>query len=232
MLKRIFTVVPLAVLAMAAPAAAEGDRHAKSYKAHLTPVVAAPVAEAAERDESGEEKRGGKRAEGVRGKAHLVDGPRRDKVELHVRGLTGGESYSWSVRQVAPVAEAAGDETGGEDETDPEKETGAEDETDAEKETGAEHEPAAEAECGGEEVAAFSYEPLVARRHGHSKARARSKAFAAEEGATYVIVVTAADGTDVACGEFESKRSRKQAKAERKAAKKHATKHATKHAKD
>jgi hypothetical protein len=70
--------------------------------------------------------------------------------------------------------------------------------------------------CAGEAVDAFSYSELTARRHGHSKARSRSREFAAADGATYAVVVTAADGTDVACGEFQTKAQRK---AERRASK-------------
>ena len=203
MRRTILAAVPLAVLALAAPAAADGgSKHATTYKARLAPVAAAPVASAAERGEERED-----RIEGARGKAHLVDGRRRDEVALHVKGLTAGERYTWSVRQVAPAAEASNDgvEAGDEESVDgPE----AGDDSEAGE---------APADCAGETVAAFEYQPLVSRRHGHGKARARSRAFAAEEGATYVIAVTAADGTDVACGEFEAALTRKQAKAKRKA---------------
>ena len=162
MLRTIFAAVPLAVLALAAPAAAEGGRHATTYKAELGPVAEGPVAAATRHED-----------EGVRGKAKLVDGPRRDKVQLHVRGLTARQSYSWSLR------EASGD-------------AGA---------------------CTGEAVDAFAYEPLDARRRGHARERARSRTFTAEEGTSYAVVVTAADGTDVACGEFASKRSKPDRKA-------------------
>jgi hypothetical protein len=161
--------VPLAVLALAAPAAAEGGRHATTYKAKLAPVAAAPEATAAERD--------GDAAAGVRGKAELVDGPRRDRVQPHVGGLTAGAGYSWSVRQAAGEGDA----------------------------------------CTGEVVDAFSYDALDARRRGHGRERARSRDFAAEDGTSYAVVVTAADGTDVACGEFASRSSRRRSKAQRKA---------------
>ena len=180
MRRTIFAAVPLTLLALAAPAAASGGKHATTYKAKLAPIAAAPEVVASRHGEDA--------AGSLRGKAKLVDGARRDKVQVHVRGLTAGESYSWSVREAAPTAESANGEPAGE--------AGA---------------------CAGEQVAAFEYSSLVARRHGQSKARARSKAFSAEDGAAYVIVVTAADGTDVACGEFEGRASRKQAKAQRKA---------------
>ena len=164
MRRTILAAVPLAVLALAAPAAGDGGRHATTYKAELGPIAEGPVAMPTRHED-----------DGVRGKAKLVDGPRRDKVQLHVRGLTAGESYSWSLRQSSGDAGA----------------------------------------CTGEAVDAFAYEPLDARRRGHARDRARSRAFTAEEGASYAVVVTAADGTDVACGEFASQRS----KADRKAAK-------------
>ncbi len=101
----------------------------------------------------------------MRGKAELVDGKRRDKVQVRVRGLTAGETYTWSVRKAAEGEDA----------------------------------------CAGEAVDAFEYAPLKARRKGNSKSRARSREFAAEDGAVYAVVVTDAEGADVACGEFSRK---------------------------
>jgi hypothetical protein len=168
--KTIFAAVPLAVLALAAPAAAHGGRHATTYKANVVAVAAAPSDATATRH-------GDSAATGVRGQAKLVDGSRRDKVQLHVKGLQAGESYSWSVRSAAADGDA----------------------------------------CAGDAVDAFSYDALTARRHGHSGARTRSTSFSAEDGTSYAVVVTAADGTDVACGEFQSKADRRAAKAKRKA---------------
>jgi hypothetical protein len=161
--KSIFAAVPLAVLVLAAPASAHGG-NATTYKAKLVAVEAAPAGATAS-------------SAGVRGQAKLVDGKRRDKVQLHVKGLTAGESYTWSVRSASGDADA----------------------------------------CTGEAVDAFEYGTLTARRHGNSGARARSDSFAAEDGASYAVVLTSADGTDVACGEFKTKSQRK---AERRAAKK------------
>ena len=161
MRKSIFVAVPLAVLALAAPAAAHSSKHATTYKAK----VVAVQAHAAKAGKTG-----------VRGDAKLVDGSRGDKVQLHVKGLTPGESYAWSVRS------ASGD-------ADP---------------------------CAGDAVGAFDYGTLVARRHGHTAARSHSKDFAAEDGTAYAVVVTAADGTDVACGEFKSKADRRAEKAKPK----------------
>jgi hypothetical protein len=160
--KSIFVAVPLAVLALAAPAAAHSSKHATTYKAN----VVAVQAQAAKAGKTG-----------VRGDGKLVDGSRRDKVQLHVKGLTAGESYTWSVRSATGDADA----------------------------------------CAGDAVEAFEYGALVARRHGHTAARSRSTDFAAEDGTTYAVVVTAADGTDVACGEFKSKADRRAEKAKRKA---------------
>jgi hypothetical protein len=158
--RTIFAAVPLAVLALAAPAAAKGG-HATTYKAKLQPVEAAAPATAATH--------GAKvREAGVRGQAKLVDG-RRDKVQLQVKGLEAGATYTWSVRSATGAGDA----------------------------------------CAGDAVDAFEYKDLTARRHGNSRARARSRTFAAEDGASYAVVVTDADGTDVACGEFLSKADRK-----------------------
>jgi hypothetical protein len=152
--RTIFAAVPLAVLALAAPAAAKGS-HATTYKAKV-----AAIGDAA-----------------VRGQAKLVDG-KRDKVQLHVKGLEPGAAYTWSVRSAAGDGDA----------------------------------------CSGEAVDAFEYGDLTARRHGNSKARSRSREFSAEDGTSYAVVVTDADGTDVACGELLSKADRRAAKREAKKA--------------
>jgi hypothetical protein len=167
--RTIFAAVPLAVLALAAPAAAKGG-HATTYKAKLQAVEAAAPADAAKHDTKARET-------GVRGQAKLVDG-RRDKVQLHVKGLEAGATYTWSVRSAADGEDA----------------------------------------CAGDAVDAFEYKDLVARRHGNSKARSRSLEFTAEDGTDYAVVVTDADGNDVACGEFLSKADRRAAKREAKKA--------------
>ena len=171
MRRTIFAAVPLAVLALAAPAAAHGDRHATTYKANVVAV------EAASTDDATAARHGHSGDAGIRGQAKLVDGSRRDKVQLHVKGLQAGESYTWSVRSAT-----------GEDDA-----------------------------CAGEAVDAFTYDALTARRRGHSKARSRSTSFTAEDGTSYAVVVTDAAGTDVACGEFQSRADRRAAKAKRKA---------------
>jgi len=152
--RTILVAVPLALLALAGPAAAHGNHHATTYKAAV----------------SG--------ASGVRGQAKLVDGKRRDKVRLRVKGLAAGESYTWSIRAASGDGDA----------------------------------------CAGETVAEFSYTGLTARRYGRGDARSRSRSFAAEDGTSYAVVVTAADGTDVACGELATKGQRK---AEREKARGH-----------
>jgi hypothetical protein len=168
--RTIFAAVPLAVLALASPAAAGGG-HATTYKAKLVAVEAAPPATAS--------KHGAMvRETGARGQAKLVDG-KRDKVQLQVKGLEAGAVYTWSVRSAAEGEDA----------------------------------------CAGEAVDAFEYRDLTARRHGNSRARARSRDFTAEDGTSYAVVVTDAEGTDVACGAFLSKADRHAAK--RKADKQH-----------
>ena len=83
MKKTLLAAVPLAMLALAAPAAAHGGKHPTTLKARF-----APSADFA-----------------VRGGASLVDGKRRDKVRVRVRGLEAGATYGWSLRK----APAGGD---------------------------------------------------------------------------------------------------------------------------
>ena len=90
MKKTILAAVPLALLALAVPSAAQAKR-AVTYKAKL-----APSAESA-----------------VRGKAQLVDGKRRDKVRLRVKGLGAGATYGWALRKAPAGGDACtGDEVG------------------------------------------------------------------------------------------------------------------------
>ena len=167
MRRTIFAAVPLALLALAAPAAAKGG-HATTYKAKLVAVEAATAS-----------KHGAKvRETGIRGHAELVDG-KRDKVQLQVKGLEAGSAYTWSVRSAT-----------GEDDA-----------------------------CTGEAVDAFAYGDMTARRKGNSRARSRSRSFTAQDGTSYAVVVTDAEGVDVACGEFLSKADRRAA--EKQAGKAH-----------
>ena len=78
-------------LLIAVPATASGknDRHANTSKAHLTATAAATAAGIPD----------------ARGRAQLVDGRKRNKVSLHMKGLKPGETYLWHVHQ----ATAAGD---------------------------------------------------------------------------------------------------------------------------
>jgi hypothetical protein len=71
-----------AALVVAAPAAAH-EKRAKVSRAKLT---ATPAAEAAGIPDA-------------KGRAQLVDGKRRNKVSLHMRGLEAGETYLWHVHQ-------------------------------------------------------------------------------------------------------------------------------------
>ena len=65
---------------------------------------------------------------------------------------------------------------------------------------------AGEDACAGEAVDAFSYRAFDARRRGAGRSRARSRAFAVEAGSVYAVVVTDANGADVACGEFATRK--------------------------
>ena len=89
MKKTILAAVPLALLALAAPAAAHGGKHATTLKAKFAPSA----------DSS------------VRGGASLVDGKRRDRFRLRVKGLEAGATYSWSLRQAAGGGDACTGET-------------------------------------------------------------------------------------------------------------------------
>jgi hypothetical protein len=83
MTKKILVAVPLAALALAAPAAADGGK--QKYRAALT-------------------------GAGVQGKAKLEDGKRRDKVAVRLRGLTAGATYGWELRRSAAGADACAGE--------------------------------------------------------------------------------------------------------------------------
>jgi hypothetical protein len=75
-------ILGAAVLLLAAPASAH-DKRAKVSKAKLTATEAATAAGIPD----------------ARGRAHLVDGRKHDKVSLHMKGLTPGETYLWHVHQ-------------------------------------------------------------------------------------------------------------------------------------
>ena len=81
-------IVCAGALLLAAPAAAheKHGKHAKVSKAHLEATEDAST---------------------VRGRAHLLDGRKRDKVSLHVKGLEPGATYLWEVREGACDDEAA-----------------------------------------------------------------------------------------------------------------------------
>ena len=78
-------------LLIAAPASAH-EKHGKVSKAKLAATEAGSPA--------------------VRGHAQLVDGRKRDKVSLHMKGLEPGETYSWHVHEgdscIADGAESTG----------------------------------------------------------------------------------------------------------------------------
>jgi hypothetical protein len=81
----------IAAVGVAVPATA-GARAATPYKASLTAVnPAATTAGLAD----------------VSGKAQLVDGKRRNKVSLHMRGLAGGTTYLWHVHEGSCAATGA-----------------------------------------------------------------------------------------------------------------------------
>jgi hypothetical protein len=75
-------ILCVGALLIAAPASAH-EKHAKVSKAKLTATEAATAAGIPD----------------ARGRAHLVDGRKRNKVSLHMKGLKAGETYLWHVHQ-------------------------------------------------------------------------------------------------------------------------------------
>jgi hypothetical protein len=123
MRKAIYAALPLALLALAAPAAAKDGGNGKHYghktryRATLAPVqVEAPAAEAARRGGRKDDARGHRRKrgdDGVRGKAELVDGRKKDRVKVRVRGLEPGGDYTWEVRSASGDSACGGEAVDG-----------------------------------------------------------------------------------------------------------------------
>jgi hypothetical protein len=79
-------VATVGALAFAGVAGAHGDHHgAKVYRATLVKTAAADTAQLPD----------------LTGKAQLVDGKKRNKVSIHLRGLKAGETYTWHVHKAA-----------------------------------------------------------------------------------------------------------------------------------
>jgi hypothetical protein len=82
-------VATVGALAFAGVATAHGDHHgakgAKVYRATLVKTAAADTAQ----------------LPNVKGKAQLVDGKKRNKISIHVRGLKPGETYGWHIHKAA-----------------------------------------------------------------------------------------------------------------------------------
>jgi hypothetical protein len=82
-------VATVGALAFAGVATAHGDHHgakgAKVYRAKLVKTAAADTAQ----------------LPNVKGKAQLVDGKKRNKISIHVRGLTPGQTYGWHIHKAA-----------------------------------------------------------------------------------------------------------------------------------
>ncbi len=102
MRRTLLAALPLALLVLAAPAAAKDGRKHTTYRAALAPVAAeAPTVAPSRRGHASDDA-------AVRGKAVLVDGRRRDRVKVRVRGLDRGVAYTWEVRQGGCAGEAVG----------------------------------------------------------------------------------------------------------------------------
>jgi hypothetical protein len=63
----------------------QGAKGAKVYRAKLVKTAAADTAQLPD----------------VTGKAQLVDGKKRNKISIHVRGLTPGATYTWHIHKAA-----------------------------------------------------------------------------------------------------------------------------------
>jgi hypothetical protein len=63
----------------------QGAKGAKVYRATLVKTAAADTAQ----------------LPNVKGKAQLVDGKKRNKISIHVRGLTPGQTYKWHIHKAA-----------------------------------------------------------------------------------------------------------------------------------
>jgi hypothetical protein len=83
-------IAAFAVLALSAgvPAAVANKGHSKRAKVYKATIL--PVVYGADQAYSG-----------IGGKAHLVDGRRRDHVTIHMRGLTPKTTYPWHVHVIA-----------------------------------------------------------------------------------------------------------------------------------
>jgi hypothetical protein len=154
-------IVGAAMLLLAAPASAHKKSHAKVSKAHLESTEAATAAGIPD----------------ARGRAHLVDGRRKNKVSLHMKGLEPGETYLWHVHQATGEGDPCAEDS---DVANPAPYPG------------------------------WTYRELTARPSGVANSKGRSSDFPAdgEDGdGDYYVNVHLEDGTVVACGVLERKRS-------------------------
>jgi hypothetical protein len=96
-MRRILILGAAVLFVLAAPASAH-SKHAKVSRAHLEATEAATTAGIPD----------------ARGRAHLVDGRKNDKVSLHMKGLEPGETYLWHVHQATAEGDpcAAGSTVG------------------------------------------------------------------------------------------------------------------------
>ena len=81
-MRRILVLGAAVLFVVAAPASADKNR-ARVYKANLEATEAATAAGIPD----------------ARGRAQLVDGRKNNKVSLHMKGLTAGQTYLWHVHQ-------------------------------------------------------------------------------------------------------------------------------------
>ena len=81
-------VVTLVALAFAGVASAHGDHNPKGAKVYRATLVKTAAADTAQ-------------LPNIAGKAQLVDGKKRNKISIHVRGLTAGTTYLWHIHKAA-----------------------------------------------------------------------------------------------------------------------------------
>jgi hypothetical protein len=81
-------VATVGALAFAGVATAHGDHGAKGAKVYRATLLKTAAADTAQLPD-------------VKGKAQLVDGKKRNKISIHVRGLKPGDTYLWHIHKAA-----------------------------------------------------------------------------------------------------------------------------------
>jgi hypothetical protein len=166
-------VATVAALALAGVAAAD-HAGARTYRATLAKTTAADAAQLPD----------------VHGKAQLVDGKKRNKISIHVRGLKPGETYPWHIHK-------------------------AKNSTD---DPCAPNSPAADPTPYGDWNYHADTRPLKANDAGVANAKGTSATFdSRNDPGPYYVNVHLPDGTVIACGVLKAKAKQAHAKSKHKA---------------